>query len=166
MPIKTKAEALAHVLDIASRWGENAEEGFKARVTAEHTDEECAALADDVSEPDDVIEVRDLWLAIKMLSARESTRRFEARAKDKCGTHRCAADQPCPCYAWAKERVRSEDAIYEACIGFIADNYYEADPGSECLNLVADVFGVDFTAVHDETVEERRHRDRGTDSRA
>jgi hypothetical protein len=64
----TKEEAIAIVVDIASRWGENAEEDFRVRITAEMTDEQCEAARTEWHDLEDVTEVRDLWRAIELLT--------------------------------------------------------------------------------------------------
>lgn len=65
----TEQEALAILLDIASRWGENAEEGFARRVTVDDTDQKCQDNADlSGAMLDEVTEVRDLWRAVKLLA--------------------------------------------------------------------------------------------------
>jgi hypothetical protein len=73
MKTMTKAEALDIVLDIASRWGENAEEGLTTgRVDAqmiandEVWTQKLAEMTDD-DERDQANEVRDLWTAIETL---------------------------------------------------------------------------------------------------
>jgi len=65
----TLHEALPILIDMASRYGENFEEGFTRRVTADTTDEECATIAGDDYGTDEVIEIRDLWRAIKVANA-------------------------------------------------------------------------------------------------
>jgi hypothetical protein len=66
-------EALEIVMDIAARWGENAEEAFTRRVMSTDTDEDCAGIA---AMPDgtvdetglkDVKTVRNLWRALDVL---------------------------------------------------------------------------------------------------
>lgn len=70
----TKAQAIAIVCDIASRFGENAEEGFSRRLTPEDSDADAQAAADaGGSEPEDGIEIRDLWRAIQLLQASQAT---------------------------------------------------------------------------------------------
>jgi hypothetical protein len=80
------AAALALVVDIASRWGENEEEGFSRRLTDEDTDEDARAVADDGgADPDDGIEVRDLWRAIKTLQRivnQKGCEHFDPAVKD------------------------------------------------------------------------------------
>jgi len=64
----TRQEALVHVLAIASTWAENAEEAFARRVNPDDTDDQCQANADaGCALLEEVIEVRDLWRAIKIL---------------------------------------------------------------------------------------------------
>ena len=70
----TREQALSIVLDVASRWGENAEEQFSRRVDADDTDEQLEEIAHASSEVceyeymmDAVHEMRDIWKAIKML---------------------------------------------------------------------------------------------------
>ena len=69
-PAMTLTEALPILIDMAARYGENAEEAFVRRPAPNMTDEECAELAeatdDDVS---DVIEIRDLWRAVEAAQA-------------------------------------------------------------------------------------------------
>jgi len=61
------SEALGIVADIASRWGENQEEGFN-RVQADATDDECKQIAaENEFEADEVLEVRNLWRAIDVV---------------------------------------------------------------------------------------------------
>jgi hypothetical protein len=60
--------AITHVLDIASRWGENAEEAFARRVKVQDTIEDCTENAKlSGAELFEVVEVRDLWRAIEAL---------------------------------------------------------------------------------------------------
>jgi hypothetical protein len=63
-----KFNAMSVVIGIATRWGENAEEAFFRRVKADDDDEACReiAAASDMEE-EDVLDVRDLWLAIDFL---------------------------------------------------------------------------------------------------
>jgi len=80
------AEAIATVCDLASRWGENTEEGFAERVTEKMTDEQCAALAVR-SEVDleEVLEVRNLWRAIEtlqMVAAQRGCEHFDSSVND------------------------------------------------------------------------------------
>jgi len=64
----TTKQALSIVIDIASRWGENTEEGFSTRIQPEMTDADCKEIAEASGEElDNVLEVRDLWRAIKSL---------------------------------------------------------------------------------------------------
>jgi len=64
------AEALPILIDMAARYGENAEEMFIRRPTADMTDEQCAALAAETDdEVSDVIEIRDLWRAVDAANA-------------------------------------------------------------------------------------------------
>lgn len=61
-------EALAIVVDKASRWGENAEEDFPDRLVAETTDKECLDAAEKSGgDVEQAIEIRDLWRAIDVL---------------------------------------------------------------------------------------------------
>lgn len=62
----TEQEALRVLVDMAGRYGENAEEAFSRRVTSSDTDDDCKAIAD-ASEVGaaEVIEIRDLWRAIE-----------------------------------------------------------------------------------------------------
>lgn len=66
----TRKEATAICVSLASRWGENAEEDFTRRVTPEDDDTACVEIANKSGhEPDDVIEVRNLWRACKVLQS-------------------------------------------------------------------------------------------------
>jgi hypothetical protein len=70
MTTMTTERALEIVADIASRWGENQEEGFSRRLLATDTDEDAKTAAEDGgNEPEDGIEVRDLWRAIEQVQA-------------------------------------------------------------------------------------------------
>jgi hypothetical protein len=65
----TTSEAIQVLVDLAGRWGENAEEDFSRRISANDTDEDCAKIAaDSQHETEDVLEVRDLWLAVEVAS--------------------------------------------------------------------------------------------------
>ena len=65
----TDKEALATVVDIASRWGENQEEGYVRRLMPEDSDETCHEIAEQSGALDeDVIEVRDLWRALAVMN--------------------------------------------------------------------------------------------------
>jgi hypothetical protein len=65
----TRDRALAHVIDLATRFGENAEEGFAQRVRATDSDSECARIADaSGAELEEVTLIRDLWRAVEILS--------------------------------------------------------------------------------------------------
>lgn len=62
-------EALETLIDIASRWGENFEWRCVRRIEPDETDEACAKVAEDSGwDPEDVIEVRDLWRAIVVVN--------------------------------------------------------------------------------------------------
>jgi hypothetical protein len=80
------ADAIAAVLDKASRWGENTEEGFSTRVTEETTDEQCAEIAEASEvELEEVVEVRDLWRAAATLQAiadQQGCEHFDPAVKD------------------------------------------------------------------------------------
>jgi hypothetical protein len=66
----TEKQALATVIDIAARWAENAEEGFVRRIQESDDDDICRAIAEKSGAlAEEVIEVRDLWRAIKVLSS-------------------------------------------------------------------------------------------------
>jgi hypothetical protein len=66
--LMTFAEAVQVLVDMASRWGENAEEAFPRRIEAEDNEAECARLADgDEDLLQDIGEVRDLWRAIEIV---------------------------------------------------------------------------------------------------
>jgi hypothetical protein len=66
--LMTRAQALVLVINVAERWGENAEDTrFSDRVDPRWTDAECVAFAEKEGEPvtvGEVKEVRDLWRAI------------------------------------------------------------------------------------------------------
>lgn len=65
MDAMLSAQALDLLCDVASRWGENTEEGFPKRLTGETTDEEIATLAEgDADEIEEMTTVRDLWRAV------------------------------------------------------------------------------------------------------
>lgn len=65
----TVSEAIQVLVDCASRWGENAEEDFARRVKAGDDDKTCLRNAiESGSDPETVIEVRDLWRAIEVAS--------------------------------------------------------------------------------------------------
>jgi hypothetical protein len=62
-------QAMATVLDIASRYAENAEEGYAHRVKATDTDSDCEANATEgQADYEDVLLVRDTWQAIELLT--------------------------------------------------------------------------------------------------
>ena len=71
----TREQALAHVIDIAARWGENAEEGLPTRISEEMLENDALFqsvlddIGDDEYERDLATEVRDLWRAIAILQA-------------------------------------------------------------------------------------------------
>lgn len=73
----TREQALAHVIDIASRWGENAEEGLPTRISEEMLENDAlfqsvlADIGDDEYERELASEIRDLWRAIRILQAVE-----------------------------------------------------------------------------------------------
>jgi hypothetical protein len=68
------SEAVQILVDISSRWGENAEEEYSRRINANDDDEALRALVNDdrVDEQIDeyrretAIEIRDLWRAIEI----------------------------------------------------------------------------------------------------
>ena len=65
----TKEQAIAIVVDIASRWGENAEEELSRRVSKDDDDDACQRIADDSDEElSEIYELRDLWRAIDLLT--------------------------------------------------------------------------------------------------
>lgn len=57
-------KALEIVMDMAIRYGENAEEGFPTRVTHSTTDEQIVLMTDDEDEREEIAEIRDLWRAL------------------------------------------------------------------------------------------------------
>jgi hypothetical protein len=60
---------------MASRYGENYEEGFSRRITADDSDEACQAVVDQCAgeyDLDDVLEIRDLWRAINTLQSADA----------------------------------------------------------------------------------------------
>jgi hypothetical protein len=67
----TREQAISIVCDIASRWGENTEEGFPRRLQATDTDAALKEMTGDTGgeyyELEDLQEVRDLWQAIELL---------------------------------------------------------------------------------------------------
>jgi hypothetical protein len=68
----TDKEAIDILLDIASRWGENVEEGFANRVNATDSDETCKLNATKSEvELEEVIEVRNLWRACEIMNAKQ-----------------------------------------------------------------------------------------------
>jgi len=76
----TRQQALTILLDIATGYGENAEEGFTRRILATDSDEACAELADrDGYDADDVIEISDLWQAAELINAEIATTAEGAR---------------------------------------------------------------------------------------
>jgi hypothetical protein len=68
-PMKLR-QALEILLDMSGRYGENTEEGFNRRVRPDDSDAMCATLIDqgEAQTPADVIEIRDLWQAHKIIS--------------------------------------------------------------------------------------------------
>jgi len=65
----TRREAIALLMDIASRWGENAEEDFVRRIKPDDTDEECERIAiDGGNDVEDVLEMRDLWRSVRLMA--------------------------------------------------------------------------------------------------
>lgn len=76
------SEAVQILVDIASRWGENAEEDFARRIDASDTDEALKALVEDdkVNDQIDVyrqqtaIEIRNLWRAIEIANKEFSSK--------------------------------------------------------------------------------------------
>lgn len=87
------ADALALVASIATRWGENAEEGLTTRVQAATTDAECATVAEaSGAELEEVTELRDLWRAqetVKALLEQQGCEGFDAGARDGMLTTLC-----------------------------------------------------------------------------
>ena len=66
MTLRTAIEIL---IDMASRYGENTEEGFCRRVKASDGDADCAqifAKSENGYAINDIIEIRDLWRAIEV----------------------------------------------------------------------------------------------------
>ncbi len=61
-------QALEILTDIASRYGENAEEDFSQRLNAQSTDAEVKHVAENSEgyEVSDVTEIRDLWRAVEV----------------------------------------------------------------------------------------------------
>jgi hypothetical protein len=86
----TTKQALEILSDMASRFGENAEEGFARRVTSNDSDESCQENADksdnDVS---DVIEIRDLWRAIDRVQQILKQKSFDPAITDGNLTSLC-----------------------------------------------------------------------------
>jgi hypothetical protein len=88
MTTMNTAKALAIVCDMASRYGENYEEGFSRRITADDSDEACQAVVDQCAgeyDLDDVLEIRDLWRAIntlQMVQAQEGCEHFDKAVTD------------------------------------------------------------------------------------
>ena len=67
----TRDQALAHVIDVATRFGENAEEGFAQRVRATDSDSQCAAIAEaSGAELEEVTLIRDLWRSVELLQSK------------------------------------------------------------------------------------------------
>ncbi len=76
-------EAVIILMDLAARYGENAEEIFIHRVKDTDDDETCIELAEQSQvQADEVIEIRDLWKAVQVakefLEQRERQRSDEA----------------------------------------------------------------------------------------
>jgi len=75
----TRDEALQIVIDLATRWGENAEEALPTRLTAEMTDDDLdkivgdSDMATDDYDRETAREVRDLWRAIAILQQKGET---------------------------------------------------------------------------------------------
>jgi hypothetical protein len=69
----TRKEAIAIIVSLASNWGENAEEAFTRRIVPEDDDTACVEIANKSGcEPDEVIQVRDLWRACKKLQTMQT----------------------------------------------------------------------------------------------
>jgi hypothetical protein len=56
-------------MDMAGRWGENAEEEFTRRINAEDTNEDLEKITLSKGELERAIEIRDLWMAVKIVEA-------------------------------------------------------------------------------------------------
>ena len=67
----THKEAMVIVLEIASSWGENAEEAFPRRLQATDTDDDLVALAENEYELEEAKTIRNLWQAIVLLNKEE-----------------------------------------------------------------------------------------------
>lgn len=72
----TREQAIAIVIDIASRWGENSEEQLPRRVTAADSDDDLIAMLKGETDVDDydletAKECRDLWKAIDILQEKQ-----------------------------------------------------------------------------------------------
>jgi hypothetical protein len=66
----TRVEAIDIVCDIASRWGENAEEGLPSRIDPGMNDEQLRALTGTIGDEYDyelAVELRNLWKAVALL---------------------------------------------------------------------------------------------------
>lgn len=65
-------EALAIVIDMATRYGENAEEALPRRLEATDTDDAIRAMfagqENDAEELNEAFEIRNLWRAIEVVS--------------------------------------------------------------------------------------------------
>ena len=69
----TRDEAIDHVIGIATMWGENAEEAYPRRITKDMTDDDLRELlkgSEDLDQDDleDARSIRDLWIAIDVLT--------------------------------------------------------------------------------------------------
>ncbi len=66
----TKQEAIDVLIDLASRWAENMEEGFAARIDKDDDDDTLVdklGLQLDDPDLDDAKQVRDCWRAVYLL---------------------------------------------------------------------------------------------------
>jgi hypothetical protein len=63
------SEAVQILMDMAGRWGENAEEEFTRRINAEDTNEDLEKITLSKGELERAIEIRDLWMAVKIVEA-------------------------------------------------------------------------------------------------
>jgi len=68
----SKAEALAFVISVAARYGENSEECYSERIEAHHTDDDLRRIvnkdyAGTAQDLEDAKYLRDLWRAINIL---------------------------------------------------------------------------------------------------
>lgn len=63
----TVQQAIQILVDVTSRWTENAEEAFARRINADDTDDVLATLIDSDQTLEDAIEVRDNWRAIEVV---------------------------------------------------------------------------------------------------